>query len=65
MSDEGVTPGIASLGTPVFDYTGSVRAALSVGGMKSLVLGEDRELIVRLLVDGAREVSAALGHELA
>ena len=33
--------------------------------MKSLVLGEDRELIVRLLVDGAREVSAALGHELA
>jgi len=65
VSDEDVTPGIASLGTPVFDYTGSVRAALSVGGMKSLVLGEDRELIVRLLVDGAREVSAALGHELA
>ncbi len=62
LSDEDVTPGIASLGAPIFDYTGRVRAALSVGGMKSLVLGKDRELIVELLVDGAREISAALGH---
>src|SRR5712692_10080846 len=63
VSDEDVTPGIASLGAPIFDYTGSVRAALSVGGMKSLVLGKDRKLIAELLVDGAREVSAALGHQ--
>ena len=62
VSDEDVTAGIASLGAPVFDYTGGIRAALSVGGMKQLVLGEDRERILELLVTGAHEVSAALGH---
>jgi DNA-binding IclR family transcriptional regulator len=63
LSDEDVTPGIASLGAPIFDHTGRVRAALSIGGLKSLVLGEDRELIVDLLVDGAREISSALGQD--
>jgi DNA-binding IclR family transcriptional regulator len=63
ISDEDVTPGIASLGAPIFDYTGTVRAALSIGGMKSLVLGDDRDDFVRLLVDGAREISRALGHD--
>ncbi len=63
VSDEDVTPGIASLGTPVFDYTGGVRAALSVGGMKQLVLGDDRDRIIGLLVAGAREVSATLGYD--
>ncbi|HST19388.1 MAG TPA: IclR family transcriptional regulator [Gaiellaceae bacterium] len=63
VSDEDVTPGIASLGAPIFDYTGGVRAALSIGGMKSLVLGADRDEFVRLLVDGAREISRALGYE--
>ena len=62
VSDEDVTPGIASLGAPVFDYSGRVRAALSIGGMKSLLLGPDRAEVARLLVEGAREVSAALGH---
>jgi DNA-binding IclR family transcriptional regulator len=33
VSDEDVTPGIASLGAPIFDYTGNVRAALSIGGL--------------------------------
>jgi DNA-binding IclR family transcriptional regulator len=61
VSDEDVTHGIASLGAPVFDYTGGIRAALSVGGMKQLVLGDDYDRIVELLVAGAREVSAALG----
>lgn len=63
VSDEDVTPGIASLGTPIFDYTGRIRAALSVGGMRSLVLGDGETELVRLLVDGAREISAALGHD--
>jgi DNA-binding IclR family transcriptional regulator len=62
VSDEDVTPGIASLGAPIFDYTGSVRAALSIGGMKSLLLGEDRDTFVELVVSGAREISAALGY---
>jgi DNA-binding IclR family transcriptional regulator len=63
LSDEDVTPGIASLGAPIFDYTGEVRAALSIGGMKSLVLGAEREEFIRLLVDGARDISRTLGHE--
>jgi DNA-binding IclR family transcriptional regulator len=61
VSDEDVTQGIASLGAPVFDYTGGIRAALSVGGMKQLVLGDDHDRIVELLLAGAREVSGALG----
>jgi DNA-binding IclR family transcriptional regulator len=63
VSDEDVTPGIASLGAPILDYTGNVRAALSIGGMKSLVLGDEREKFVNLLVDGARDISRSLGHE--
>ncbi len=62
VSDEDVTLGIASLGAPVFDYTGRVRAALSIGGLRSLVLGADRHEIVGLLVEGAQEISAALGY---
>lgn len=63
VSDEDVTPGIASLGAPIFDYTGGVRAALSIGGLKSLLLGDDRAKFAELVVEGAREISAALGYE--
>ena len=65
VSDEDVTPGIASLGAPIFDYTGRVRAALSIGGLKSLLLGDDREAFTQLVVEGAREISLALGHDAA
>jgi DNA-binding IclR family transcriptional regulator len=63
VSDEDVTPGIASLGAPIFDYTGNVRAALSIGGLKSLVLGADSDRFAELVVDGAREISVALGYD--
>ena len=53
---------LVALGAPIFDYTGAVRAALSIGGMKSLVLGRDRELALELLVEGAQEISATLGQ---
>jgi DNA-binding IclR family transcriptional regulator len=62
VSDEDVTPGIASLGAPVFDYTGHVRAAVSIGGMRQLLLEEIHDEAVGLLVDGAREISGALGY---
>jgi DNA-binding IclR family transcriptional regulator len=62
VSDEDVTPGIASLGAPVFDYTGRIRAAVSIGGLRPLLLEEMRGEAVELLVTGAREISAALGH---
>jgi DNA-binding IclR family transcriptional regulator len=63
VSDEDVTPGIASLGAPILDYTGGIRAALSIGGLKSLVLGADSDEFIRLLVDGARDISRTLGYE--
>jgi DNA-binding IclR family transcriptional regulator len=63
ISDEDVTPGIGSLAVPIFDYSGAVRAAISVGGMRQLLLGERQREVVDLLVEGGREISAALGHE--
>jgi DNA-binding IclR family transcriptional regulator len=63
VSDEDVTPGIGSLGAPIFDYTGRVRAAVSIGGMRQFVLEEIRDEAVELLVNGAREISAALGFK--
>jgi len=62
VSDEDVTPGIASLGAPVFDYTGRIRAAVSIGGLRPLLLDEMRDEAIELLVTGARDISAALGH---
>src|SRR5712692_3416200 len=63
VSDEDVTLGIASLGTPVFDYTGHIRAAISIGGMRQFLLEEIRDEAVQLLVDGAREISVSLGFD--
>jgi DNA-binding IclR family transcriptional regulator len=62
VSDEDVTSGIASLGAPIFDYTGRVRAAVSIGGMRNFLLDEIRDEAVPLLVNGAREISGALGY---
>jgi DNA-binding IclR family transcriptional regulator len=62
VSDEDVTPGIASLGAPIFDYTGRVRAAVSIGGMRNFLLEEIRDEAVPLLVNGACEISGALGY---
>ncbi len=63
MSDEDVTSGIGSLAVPIFDYSGAVRCAISVGGLRELLLEERRNEVVELLIEGAREISAALGHE--
>lgn len=61
ISDEDVTPSIASIGAPIFDFTGTIRASLSVGGLRNVVLADDHDEIVTLLVDGAREISLQLG----
>lgn len=65
VSDEDVTVGIAALGAPILDYQGVVRAALSVSGIRVAILGDDVvERMVDLVVSGASEISAALGHEM-
>src|SRR5947208_8680785 len=63
VSDEDVTPGIASPCAPVFDYTRRIRAAISVGGMRQFVLEEIRDEAVELITTGAREISIALGYD--
>lgn len=65
VSDADVTPGIASLGVPVFNHRGEVQGALSVSGLRGQVLdpasvGET----IELLREAAGRASAALGWEI-
>jgi DNA-binding IclR family transcriptional regulator len=62
ISDEDVTPGVGSVGAPIFDHTARVRAALSVGGIRDLVLA-DGSRTSELVCDGAAAISRALGHD--
>jgi DNA-binding IclR family transcriptional regulator len=62
ISDEDVTPGVGAVGAPIFDHTGTIRAALSFGGMVEFVFA-DRERSIALAVDGAAEISRALGDD--
>ena len=60
-SDGDVTEGIAAVGAPIFGGRGQIRAALSVSGIRSAILGETEEIIRSLVVEGAREISNKLG----
>lgn len=61
VSDEDVVSGIASVGAPVFDHRGTIRAAISFGGQRSNILGAHEAASIRLIVDAAAEVSRSLG----
>ncbi len=64
ISDEDVTPGIAAIGAPVFDHRGDISAALSISGVREAIVGErEGGAVRRLIVNGAAEVSRALGHD--
>lgn len=65
VSDEDVTIGIAALGVPITDYRGTVRAALSVSGLRHGIVGPGAQGVREVLVEGGREISRALGAELA
>jgi DNA-binding IclR family transcriptional regulator len=65
VSDADVTPGIASLGAPVFNHRGEVQGSLSLSGLRGQVLdpaGVDDT--IRLLRLAAGKASAALGWEV-
>lgn len=62
VSDGDVTPGIAALGVPVFDYRGQCRAALSISGVRPAILGDDAESVRGLLIAGGQEISATMGY---
>ena len=65
VSDGDVTPGIASLGAPVFNHRGEVQGALSLSGLRGQVLNpagvDDTIELLRL---AAGKASAALGWEV-
>lgn len=65
LSDQDVTVGVAAVGVPILDYRGEVRAALSFSGVRESILGPDFEQWRDLLLEAGREVSRALGAELA
>lgn len=63
ISDEDVTVGIAAVGAPIFDHTGQVHAAISVGGLRAAVLGDaEGERAVQLVTKGAAEISRKMGY---
>jgi DNA-binding IclR family transcriptional regulator len=63
ISDEDVTVGITSVGAPIFDHSGQVHAAISVGGMRSAILGYGgAERAVELVTNGAAEISRRMGY---
>lgn len=63
VSDEDVLPGITSVGAPIFDYTGKVRAALSLSGLREAVFGEDGDRAVSVVAAAAAEISQTLGFQ--
>src|SRR5919112_527922 len=65
LSDGDVTPGIAALGAPVFNHRGELEAAISMSGLRSQILGSARAGNIELITTCAREVSRALGQEVA
>jgi DNA-binding IclR family transcriptional regulator len=62
ISDEDVTPGVASIGVPICDHRGVVRASLSVGGLRDPILG-DGSRALELIRAGAAEISRTLGYD--
>lgn len=64
ISDGNVTPGIAAVAAPVYNYRGELEAALSVSGLRERVVG-DLEQTSGLVQQEARATSVRLGAEVA
>jgi DNA-binding IclR family transcriptional regulator len=62
ISNSDVVLGVAALGAPVLDQSGSVCAAISIGGEAQHVLGDVAERNERLVRRAAHQLSVALGH---
>lgn len=62
VSDGDIRLGIAAIGAPIRDHTGAVVAAVSVGGLRPSILG-DEAATAALVVAAADRISQALGHD--
>jgi DNA-binding IclR family transcriptional regulator len=49
--------GVRALAAPIFDFTGSVRAALSLNGSPSAAIWREPKTLVALVIGAAREIS--------
>jgi DNA-binding IclR family transcriptional regulator len=61
LSAEDVASGAGGIAAPIFDHTGAVVAAVSVGGVVGRLF-ERRDETAAVVVDAARDISARLGH---
>ncbi|HLU73148.1 MAG TPA: IclR family transcriptional regulator [Nonomuraea sp.] len=60
VSDQNVTPGIAALGAPVFNFRNELEGALSVSGLRDVILDPANRLAERT-VEAAERASRDLG----
>lgn len=63
ISDQDVTPGVASVGAPIFGHNGVVVASVSIGGLRDVVIGEGSR-VLPIVREAAREISHRLGHRV-
>lgn len=64
VSDGDVTPGVASLGAPVFNHRGEVEGSISISGLRDQVLQTDAGARnIALIKEAAAVSSAGLGWE--
>lgn len=61
VSDGDVSSGIASIGAPVYNHLGKVEGAISVSGIRQDVLADKEAEIIKLVTEGAAEISDLLG----
>lgn len=61
VSDQDVSVGIAAVGAPIFGHDGNIVAALSVSGVRDVIL-ESSLNVISVVVSAAESISQALGY---
>ncbi|WP_432565368.1 IclR family transcriptional regulator [Kineococcus sp. SYSU DK003] len=59
VSDQDVTVGVAALGAPIFNHRGEIEAAVSISGLREVLLADDQPR--EALLHAAHRISTALG----
>ncbi len=63
VNDKVFPPGFATIGAPIYDHRGQVFAALSISGIHDAILGDNRDRVCAMVMNGAHEISRALGYD--